>query len=139
MHRRAFVAAIATVAVAGCVDLTTGGSSDFEEGNIGMSAHSFLPEEYHTEVGETVTWYNSSSRAHTVTAFDNQIPDEAEFFATGDYDSTDEAVEAWHDHTGGRLDAGDTFSHTFEVPGSYRYYCIPHLYGGMIGTVIVDG
>ena len=30
-----------------------------------------------------------------------------------------------------------TFSHTFKVPGTYRYYCTLHEGNGMVGEVIV--
>ena len=37
----------------------------------------------------------------------------------------------------GQLEPGATFSHTFRVPGTYRYFCVPHEVAGMIGTLIV--
>lgn len=138
MRRRALLGAVAAVSVAGCIDRLTSGSDRIQGGDIGMSAHSFIPEEYHTTVGETVTWINSSSRGHTVTAYDDKIPADASFFSTGEYESTAEAVAAWHEYGGGRIDVGETFSHTFEVPGTYEYFCEPHVLGGMIGRVIVD-
>lgn len=140
MHRRAFLATTAATALAGCVDLV--GSARFGAGgdhDIGMAAHAFLPETFETTVDEPVTWVNTSSKAHTVTAFDDQLPAGAAFFATGGYDSTAEAEAAWHARFGGRLDSGGSFSHTFEVPGVYGYYCIPHLRANMVGTIVVDG
>lgn len=138
MRRRAFLGAVATVAMAGCTDLiATGGPGGFPDGDITMSAHSFDPAIYHASVGETVTWVNTSSRGHTITALDQ--PDGATYFATGGYGSVTEAVDAWNDHAGGRFDTGETFEHTFEVPGEHEYYCIPHAQSDMYGTVIVDG
>jgi plastocyanin len=32
---------------------------------------------------------------------------------------------------------GETFEVTFEVPGTYRYVCLPHEDHGMRGTVVV--
>jgi plastocyanin len=29
--------------------------------------------------------------------------------------------------------------HTFDVPGTYQYFCIPHEMAGMTGTVVVTG
>lgn len=138
MRRRAFLGTVAAVSMAGCTDLIGSAGDGVDGGDIGMSAHSFFPEEYHASIGETVTWVNTSSRGHTVTALDNQIPDGAAFFATGGYESTNEAIEAWFDRGGGRLDAGETFSHTFDLPGTYEYYCIPHVASDMFGTVVVD-
>lgn len=52
-------------------------------------------------VGTTVTWSNEDNMMHTVTAVD------------GSFDS-------------GFLDAGDTWSYTFDEPGEYEYFCMPH-------------
>lgn len=141
MRRRALLATVAATSVAGC--LAWDGSDRLvcdEDCDIGMSADEFLPDEYETTVGETVTWKNTSTKAHTVTAYDTAIPEEAQYFASGGFDSQAEAIDAWYDRFGGRLNAGDSFSHTFDVPGEYRYYCIPHDAAGMVATVIVhDG
>lgn len=136
MRRRVFLGSVATISVAGCIDFV--GSDNLEDGDIGMSSDSFRPEEFHTTVGETVTWVNTSSKAHTVTAFDQHIPDEAEYFASGDFESQSAAEDAWFDNFGGRMDRGDTFEHTFEVPGEYEYYCIPHIAAHMVGRIIVE-
>ncbi len=34
-------------------------------------------------------------------------------------------------------DAGYEFGHTFDVEGTYEYYCDPHRGAGMVGTVLV--
>jgi hypothetical protein len=34
--------------------------------------------------------------------------------------------------------SGGTFSYTFEEPGRYDYYCIPHESLGMVGSVTVS-
>lgn len=33
---------------------------------------------------------------------------------------------------------GSTFTHTFDTPGTYEYYCEPHLSNGMTGTITVN-
>jgi hypothetical protein len=35
--------------------------------------------------------------------------------------------------------SGGTFSFTFEEPGTYDYFCIPHEEMGMVGSVTVSG
>jgi hypothetical protein len=80
---------------------------------VDMQGIKFIPEEIHVAPGATVMWMNSSPLAHTVTADD------------GSFDS-------------GNMDAGATFSLTFDAPGIYTYYCAPHKSIGMIGTVVVD-
>ena len=34
--------------------------------------------------------------------------------------------------------AGNVYSHTFTVPGTYKYFCRHHEDDAMFGTVIVD-
>ncbi|MFB6219604.1 MAG: plastocyanin/azurin family copper-binding protein [Halobacteriaceae archaeon] len=78
------------------------------------------------EAGGTVTW-NIRGASHSVTAYhpDNdrplRIPDGADAFDSG------------------VLGAGETYEHTFETPGVYNYFCIPHESLGMVGLVVVDG
>ena len=61
-------------------------------------------------VNNTVTWANNDDAPHTVTATD------------GSFNS-------------GNLNPGQTWSHTFNSPGTYTYYCSYHPW--MKGTVIV--
>jgi len=35
-------------------------------------------------------------------------------------------------------DEGFEYTHTFEVVGTYDYYCVPHRSAGMVGSVVVD-
>ena len=86
------------------------------EPTVSMQGQSFSPVELHVVPGTTVTWTNDSEVGHTVTADDNA------------YDS-------------GNVEPGDSFSMTFDTPGRYQYYCIPHgspgLHG-MAGVIVVD-
>lgn len=70
----------------------------------------FEPQTLTVPAGTTVTWTNTSSRVHTVTADD------------GSFDSA-------------RLDAGETFSQVFDTPGTYTYHCGYH--PDMTGTIVV--
>lgn len=45
-----------------------------------------------------------------------------------------EGVAPWDS---GELTGGQTWSRTFDVPGTYRYFCGPHEGRGMIGTITV--
>ena len=72
-----------------------------------------------------------------MTALENGIPEDADYFATGGYEDEATARDAWHEYRGGRLGTRETFEHTFEVPGTYSYICEPHVKGDMIGEVIV--
>lgn len=88
----------------------------------------FTPSTVTVQVGATVTWRNTSQVMHTVTADPNlandpshvQLPQGAEAFNSGN------------------IGPGDSYSRTFDVAGTYTYFCIPHEGQGMIGTVIVE-
>lgn len=91
-----------------------------------MTIDSFRPDKLTVEPGTTVTFINTSSHAHTVTAFQDAYPDEAEFWSSGDFDSEEEAIEGWNQDNSGGLFQREEFEHTFEHEGRYQYFCIPH-------------
>ena len=95
----------------------------------------FDPEEIQISPGTTVTWENVGSIGHSVTAYEDEIPDEAEYFASGGFDSESAARNAYPDE--GNIPGGETYEYTFETEGEYGYFCIPHEQAGMVGTVIV--
>lgn len=139
MDRRTFLAGAATgvaAGVAGCASVL-GGEQPPEDYDVGMSSSAFLPAALEVPVGTTVIWANTGSRAHTVTAYDDRIPDGADYFASGGFDGKEAARQAWLDDTGGSIYSYDTYEHTFEVAGKYTYFCVPHEAGGMVGTVTV--
>jgi plastocyanin len=70
----------------------------------------FSPRTVEIRVGDTVTWRNRDSVAHTATA------------RNGSFDT-------------GLLADGESASIRFRVPGTYRYICTPH--PDMTGTVVV--
>ena len=95
----------------------------------------FSPETVTISAGDSVTWVNTASDAHTVTADASSLPDGAEYFASGGFETERDAED---DIAGGLLVAEERFRATLTVPGTYRYYCIPHRSEGMVGTVIVE-
>jgi plastocyanin len=143
VRRRAFLATVATgglAGLAGCASvLGSGDACDGKGCHIGMDRNAFLPETHEASVGETVVWKNTSSAAHTVTAYEDGLPESATFFASGGFDSEAAARKAWEKRRGGRLNPGDTFEYTFEVAGTYTYFCLPHERAGMVGDVVVSG
>jgi len=76
----------------------------------------FIPADVTINVGETVTWSNDDSAAHTVTSGAPGVADDA-------FDSS-------------LFMAGTTFSHTFDEAGEYDYYCLVHPW--MTGKVQVN-
>jgi plastocyanin len=136
MERRAYLRAVgaATAAgLAGCIG-TSGTSAEYD---VGMSAKDFRPKTIAVEPGTEVVWRNTSKQGHSVTAYEDGIPDGADYWASGGFDGEQAARDAWGASSKGTLFEGQTYSHTFEVRGEYPYFCIPHERGQMVGTVIV--
>jgi plastocyanin len=94
--------------------LGSAASAAAEEVTVPVAAFQFSPKELVVPAGTTVTWVNNDPVAHTVTADDQSF--NSDLFGRG---------ESW--------------SMTFDAPGVYTYYCIPHGAPGvgMIGSVVV--
>ena len=77
-----------------------------------MGTTYYVPQTITVVLGmnNTVTWVNNDDAAHTVTA------------TGGSFNS-------------GNLDAGQSWTHTFTIAGTYTYFCAYHPW--MKGTVIV--
>ena len=97
----------------------------------------YEPERIEVEAGTTVTWETTGAVGHTVTAYEDNIPDGAEYFASGDFDSEQAAIDGYNSGQEGNVPQGETYEHTFETTGTYEYYCIPHEMSGMVGYVRV--
>jgi amicyanin len=80
--------------------------------SVAIAGMQFQPATIRVKAGDEVTWTNSAAMPHTVTGSEH-----------GEISSA-------------RLDQGSIFSHTFEEPGTYTYYCALH--PSMTGTVIVE-
>lgn len=134
MRRRTLLSTLGAGVLAGCNAL---GDTGFSNGDVDveMYADRFDPKRYVTRVGDTVRWGNSGSRAHTVTAYDDAVPTDAAYFASGDFESENEARAGWPD--AGGIPSGRTYEHTFQTAGEFGYFCIPHEPAGMVGTVVV--
>lgn len=109
-----------------------------------MGSEWFEPESLTIEIGESVLWYNTNGRRHTVTAYQERIPEHAEYFASGGFDSESEARFRFSggrgdQHSpGGGLQEGGAYAQVLDVPGTYEYFCIPHEDQGMTGTIVVE-
>ena len=86
--------------------------------------------------GTTVVWENVGSVGHSVTAYEERIPEEAAFFASGGFDGESAARSAYPDQ--GDVPGGESYSHTFETVGEYEYFCIPHESAGMVASLTVE-
>ena len=156
--RRRYVKAIGATAVgvgiAGCsVDGGDGGGDVGGDGGGGDGGSGgggttvdmtdnlvFEPESVTVSVGDTVTWENVGSVGHSVTAYEDEIPDGAAYWASGDFDSEQAARDAYvpGDTGAGDVPGGESWEHTFETAGTHEYFCIPHESAGMVGTVEVQ-
>ncbi len=95
---------------------------------VDMGFASFDPAVVHIRAGQTVEWRNTALITHNVSddstkaaaTTDASIPAGATPFDSGD------------------LKAGDVYTQTFTVPGTYKYFCRHHESDAMLGTVIVD-
>jgi len=67
---------------------------------------------------ETTVRFELAAGAHSATAYPDRIPAGASAFDSG------------------TISEG-SFEHTFETPGTYDYYCIPHKSIGMVGRIVV--
>lgn len=95
----------------------------------------FTPDEATVAVGDTVTWEIEGDEAHTITAYEDELPEGATYFASGGFESEEDAKDNLAE---GLIEGGDTYEFTFDQPGTYRYYCIPHEADGMVGTIVVE-
>lgn len=139
MDRRTFLrwAGAGTLAsLAGC-GAVVGPSLSESDYDVGMGATRFIPERYEARVGDTVVWGNRGSRRHTVTAYGGMLPEGADYFASGGFDSQEAADDGYWNEGAGAIAPGETYEHAFEVAGEFPYYCIPHESAGMKGTVVV--
>lgn len=124
------------VIAAFAVALISTGCSGGDSAAVTMRGHSFEPSTVTVEVGQTVTWKSESDDAHTVTARQDEPSPQGSYFASGGFDREEQARA---DLVGGLITPNQEFSVTFEQPGTYPYFCIPHEDEGMRGTVVVEG
>lgn len=97
----------------------TGAVSAQESPTVSMNTkgdeYFFDPVGLHVEPGTTVTFENVSG-THNSVSYADRIPADASEWSTP---------------------VGETAEHTFEVSGTYDYYCQPHRTLGMVGRIVV--
>jgi plastocyanin len=72
-----------------------------------------------------------------VTAYGDGIPEGADYWASGGFDSQEAATTGW-DEGEGAVQSGQSFVHTFETAGTHEYVCIPHEAAAMVGSVVAE-
>jgi plastocyanin len=87
----------------------------------------YTPDKVAIKVGDTVQWVNGGQTIHSVSTTaanaqnpkDTSMPKDATAFDSG------------------FIPPGGDYSYTFTVPGTYRYFCLPHEKAGMVGVIVV--
>jgi plastocyanin len=87
----------------------------------------YTPEKATIKVGDTVQWVNDGQTVHDVSTNaanaqnrkDTSMPKGAQAFDSG------------------FIPPGGDYSYTFTVPGTYKYFCLPHEKAGMVGVIVV--
>mgnify|MGYP006298227721 CR=1 FL=1 len=102
-----------------------------------MTAVAFEPAELTVKKGDTVAWKHAGGEAHSVTAYESELPEGAAYWASGGFDSEKAAREGWEKGTGA-VQSGQSYVHTFETAGTFEYLCVPHEAAGMTGTIVVE-
>jgi plastocyanin len=90
---------------------------------VSIANFAFTPQALTVKAGTTVTWTNNDGAPHTVTSTDGSSTDAK---TTSAFDS-------------GNLGPGETFSFTFDKPGTFYYACAIHAaQASMHGIVVVQ-
>ena len=117
--------------------LFAGGCSGSDDPAVTMTSdHSFDPETLTVAAGTTVTFTNDDDEAHTVTAYEGEIPERADYFSSGGFSGE---AKARAEVGEALIKPGGDYSVTLEEPGTYRYFCIPHEQHGMKAEIVVEG
>ena len=82
-----------------------------------MGNNYFDPIGFYVDPGTTVR-FKIAAGAHSATAYESRVPSDASAFDSG-------------------VISSGAFEYTFEEPGTYDYYCIPHKSVGMVGRIVV--
>lgn len=122
MRKTSALCALLPCALILCVAIPAGAKehvvriiSDYE--NLRMT---FEPKTLHIEPGDTVNWVNQDDELHNMVTYPDGFPEGAHGFVSPYL-----------------VKKGETWSHKFTVEGTYEYHCVPHMFLGMRGSVIV--
>jgi len=104
-------------------DTAAPGIAVVTEATVSIASMAFQPHTLIAATGATITWQNDDTAVHTISSSDG-----------------------WFDS--GQLAAGESFSHQFDQPGTFRYACTNHpqmegvvvvLPGGAVAPSVFDG
>jgi plastocyanin len=115
MHRPRWMVAVALAVLSAAVLMLGTNIRNVEAQDsaaVSIVDFAFQPASLEVAAGTTVTWTNTGQEKHTATADD------------GTFDSKN-------------LQPGESFSYTFDTPGTYAYHC--EIHPQMTGTIVVTG
>ena len=94
---------------------------------INMAEDSYIPRLLTIRAGEAIEWKNVSDRPHNVTIDPGKAMNRSDVALPQNAPAIDS----------GNIPAGGTYSHTFLMPGTYRYFCTLDEGSGMVGQIVV--
>ena len=116
--------------------LFAAGCSGPDDPSVAMTSdHNFDPETLTVAAGTTVTFTNDDDEPHTVTAYEDEIPEGAECFSSGGFSDEEEARAGVGQAL---IEPGADYSVALEEAGTYAYFCIPHEGHGMKAEIVVE-
>lgn len=127
ISRRTLLKAMAAVGTLGCGNWLAA-CGEKAGPVVEMDGLKYVPARLTVKAGDTVSWRNTDGMAHTVTGDPAKARDERSA-------RLPEGAEPWDS---GDIEAGQSWSRQFDVPGEYTYFCIPHELAGMVATVTVE-
>lgn len=127
--RRALLTRAAAAGMLGGV-LLTACQDSADEPTVEMNDDmKFEPVNLTVTIGETVIWRNmGAGMVHTATCDATEAADPAHVRLPN-------GTTPWNS---GLIQPGERWEYTFDVPGEYRYFCIPHEVVGMVATITVE-
>ena len=131
MDRRRALATLGAAATGGLVGCLGGPSGPKRVRMVGLE---FRPARVSVGEDRTVEWVNDGDITHTVTAYGDELPPGAAYFASGGFDSE---TAARRNLEAGLVGPGETYAHAFRTAGEHPYFCVPHEGSGMTGVVEV--
>ncbi len=88
---------------------------------------SFAPTQVTIKAGDTVKWENVGNSVHHATSDPSDAINPADV-------TNPPGAKPFDSHF---IQPGESFTHTFTVPGTYKYVCAAHETSGMSGEVVV--
>jgi plastocyanin len=138
LPRRAFLVGIGLAGATALVACGGGASAPAASGSGASSAaaptiqmtndNKFSPATLTVPKGATVTFQNASTMVHTATDDPAKAVNKSDAVLP-------EGAQPWDS---GLIQPGQSWTHTFDVVGSYSFFCIPHETLGMLGKITVQ-